>query len=605
MTMTFRQLVRLVPVVILVGFLFSMWGCGEKEDLVAKVGKREITVEQFREFLSNRFRGPSGAQALSFERRMQQLDQQIERELMLLDAYRQGYDKMPDVAQQGDRATDDAALRELYDREIVSKYVNDEALRDFYDKQAEEIRARHILIRVNNREDSVEVAEAKAKIDEIYREVKSGADFAELATEKSEDVTTNKDGGDLQWFRWGRMVDEFQDAVFALDIGEISEPVLTNYGWHIIKLEERRPVEDRPSFGEEKESIKMQVQRMMGEKLREISYVYMDSLKALRELEYDTTTIDMILERLNDKTQPKGDYLFDAFTEDEKQMTVARYDDGEVTLDSVGKVIATRPQMRDFPDRKSITDVADGILMVQFLKDQARREGLYDLPSVKTAGREAREAVMSRQAEKAMVDDRVEITDEQLLEYYEEHKSEFMTEPQRSVREIFIYDDEAKANRVADRAKKGEDFVELAKKYNEKKSTQDLDGFVKPFSEGRRGVMGSEAFKLDKVGDIAGPIKIGNNYSIIRLEEILPSRQKTFGEAKRQIQGKLRRDVRTQIKEEWLESVRKRNRVKVYEDNVAHMFPEDDQPAEEPVEPGVEEPETEPGVQVLEPAKGE
>jgi hypothetical protein len=71
---------------------------------------------------------------------------------------------------------------------------------------------------------------------------------------------------------------------------------------------------------------------------------------------------------------------------------------------------------------------------------------------------------------------------------------------------------------------------------------------------------------------------MGSNYSIIKLEEILPPRQKTFGEAKNQITTTLKKDKRTEIRTAWLDGVRKRNSVKIYEDKLAHLFPEDDQP---------------------------
>jgi parvulin-like peptidyl-prolyl isomerase len=555
-----------------------MWGCGKEGDLVAKVGNRKITVEQFKQSLINRYRDAKGAAGLSLDKRKEFLNQQIDNELIVLDAYKQGYDKSPDITAQASQAGERIALEELYKKVILSRFINDQTLREVYDKQAEEIKARHIMIRVANKDSLPEVESAKKRIDAIAAKIKAGADFAEMAKDSSEDLSSNQSGGDLGYFQWGRMVDEFQDAAFKLKVGEVSEPVLSSYGWHLIKLEDRRPIPNRKSFEDSKEELEQQAQQIMGEKLRTASLAYMDSLKEARGLQYDTTNIDMVLKKLNDVAAPKGENLFDGFTTDEKSKVVARYDGGTVTVDSLGKFITANPRARSFPDRKSLTDVIDGILIPQLLKDKARQEGIYDLPQVKSAIQEAEEAMMVRQAEKINVDDQLKVSDEDMMAYYNKHQAEYMTEAERTVREIFIYDNEKKAKEVAARAKKGEDFVALVKKYNEKKTTQSTDGLLKSFSSKMNGEMGKEAFALAKVGDVAGPIKMGTNYSIIKLEEILPPRQKTFGEAKNQIMATLKRDKRTEIRAAWLEGIRKQNSVKIYEDKLAHLFPEDDQP---------------------------
>jgi len=108
---------------------------------------------------------------------------------------------------------------------------------------AEYIKARHILVRFSDTEkdQAKKEADAKKKIDEIAAKVKAGEDFAKLADEYSEDPGNVRDGkkqgGDLGWFSRGRMVQEFENAAFALKVGQVSEPVKTFYGYHIIKLE--------------------------------------------------------------------------------------------------------------------------------------------------------------------------------------------------------------------------------------------------------------------------------------------------------------------------------------------------------------------------------
>ena len=125
--------------------------------------------------------------------------------------------------------------------------LTDDALHKVYDdavKQMppeEEVHARHILVPTED--------EAK----EIEAELKKGADFATLAKEKSKDPGA-ADGGDLGYFTKDQMVPEFSEAAFKLDKGQISDPVHTQFGWHIIKVEDKR-IKPTPSFDEVKPQL--------------------------------------------------------------------------------------------------------------------------------------------------------------------------------------------------------------------------------------------------------------------------------------------------------------------------------------------------------------
>jgi peptidyl-prolyl cis-trans isomerase C len=110
----------------------------------------------------------------------------------------------------------------------------------------QEVRARHILVETED--------EAKA----VLAELKGGADFAELAKTKSKDKTAAAEGGDLGYFTKDQMVPEFSKVAFALEPGKLSEPVKSQFGWHIIKVEDKRarPV---PAF----EKVKDQIQEFL------------------------------------------------------------------------------------------------------------------------------------------------------------------------------------------------------------------------------------------------------------------------------------------------------------------------------------------------------
>jgi peptidyl-prolyl cis-trans isomerase C len=140
------------------------------------------------------------------------------------------------------------ALRDAFFDKGVKGSLSDADTRKFYDSQVsaikpeEEVRARHILV-----ED-----EMKAK--ELFEMIGHGSDFADLAKKHSKDPGSREEGGDLGYFGRGQMVPQFEEAAFKLKKGDVSLPVQSQFGWHLIKLEDRR---DRkaPDFDAVKERI--------------------------------------------------------------------------------------------------------------------------------------------------------------------------------------------------------------------------------------------------------------------------------------------------------------------------------------------------------------
>jgi len=138
-------------------------------------------------------------------------------------------------------------LMEQYLQSEAKGAVNDAAMKKVYDeaigqlKKEPEVRARHILVETED--------EAKA----VVAELKKGADFAELAKTKSKDPGS-ADGGDLGYFTKDQMVPEFSEVAFKLDKGALSDPVKSQFGWHVIKVEDKRERQP-PEFDKVKDQL--------------------------------------------------------------------------------------------------------------------------------------------------------------------------------------------------------------------------------------------------------------------------------------------------------------------------------------------------------------
>lgn len=121
-------------------------------------------------------------------------------------------------------------LRVIYDAEKATRFAT-----------VEERRARHILVNFGADKD-----QARARIQALAEKIAQGADFASLASSQSDDPGSKAQGGDLGWVRRGQMLEKFEQALFALGAGEVSGPVETEFGWHLIKLEGVREAQTRP-----------------------------------------------------------------------------------------------------------------------------------------------------------------------------------------------------------------------------------------------------------------------------------------------------------------------------------------------------------------------
>ena len=169
------------------------------------------------------------------------LDRVIDSRLISKAARKAGIQDRDEVKERVERAENDI-ISEVYMTDIVRGTVDEAALRKRYEEsvkdsagQGEEVKARHILVASED--------DAKA----IIEELKNGADFAKLAAEKSTGPSGSS-GGDLGYFTADAMVPAFSEAAFAMKAGEVTEaPVQTQFGWHVIKVEDRRAVQP-PSF---------------------------------------------------------------------------------------------------------------------------------------------------------------------------------------------------------------------------------------------------------------------------------------------------------------------------------------------------------------------
>lgn len=236
------------------------------EDYVLmKVNNEDVTAAEFKHNWENQF--PPG-DAPSVDDMKPEIRERILRGLMtqhllLAEADKAGVEKTPAVQQQL-ADTRKMVLIKAFLMQKGADSVSDSDVKAAYDemvaatKDEKEVRASHILVPTEK-----EAKEAKKKLAD-------GKNFAELAKEMSKDPGSAAQGGDLGYFTKDRMVKEFADAAFAMKKGEISDPVKSPFGWHIIKVEDVRKVTP-PPFADVKDQLRIKVQeRKMADYIRNL-----------------------------------------------------------------------------------------------------------------------------------------------------------------------------------------------------------------------------------------------------------------------------------------------------------------------------------------------
>ncbi len=217
------------------------------QEVLAKIGNQKITSADLNRVIG--FYDPEHRKVIENNPQLKEtvLWQIVQSMVIAKIAKDKGFDKRPDVRGQQAMLINNFLATQYLQKVIIDKVtLSDAKARSYYKEHSESfktpetIRARHILIKTDPSASDEEKKKIKAKAEEVLERLKKGEDFAKLASEVSEDPGTKAKGGDLDFFPKGTMIPAFEEAAFSLKPGEMSGLVETEYGYHIIKVEEKK-----------------------------------------------------------------------------------------------------------------------------------------------------------------------------------------------------------------------------------------------------------------------------------------------------------------------------------------------------------------------------
>jgi len=224
--------------------------------VVAEIGSEKITLGDIDIMIKQI---PEQYQSMAEAHKDMFLDSVVNQRLLYAEASKLGFDKDPDVCKQIEDASKDIIIKEYLRKEVEDKTtVSDEDAKKYYDenidkfKEPEKLQVSHILV------------DTEAEANDVLAKLKAGSDFAELAKEKSKCPSKDK-GGDLGYIGKGQTVPEFETAAFALQPGQVSGVVKSQFGYHIIKVTAKQPEKTIP-FNDIKDQLK---QMLLADKQKE------------------------------------------------------------------------------------------------------------------------------------------------------------------------------------------------------------------------------------------------------------------------------------------------------------------------------------------------
>lgn len=533
-------------------------GCNKSnEKVIAEVGDYKITVAEFEE-LTRGINANFRTAEEEFEGKSKMLDSLVIQRMLVQAAYDHGLDKAEEVAQAVLVNKDKFLLDILYKEHVEKKSdVTEAEVKDFYNKLENRRRVSHILVSI------------KDTADALLQRLAGGASFEQLAYDYSEDPNAKRNRGDLGYLVYGALatVPEFEDAAFALELNEVSPPVKSRYGYHIIRVTDITPNDMRGEYEKNKEALQNQLK---GAKQSKLTVTYMDGIREKYPITIDTSTIAYVLRKRDDlyppevlRQLPTNDFDDTQLDRNERELVLATWEGGQVTLYdyltlSRRQPAMYRPSLNQYDSLKLAVFQAK---LSDILVYEAGKEGLENDEDFKHKLGLFKELTMADVMRNDSIMNAKVPTEEEMRQYYDSHVQDY-TDPAR----VHLYEiqvsDELVASRLAREIRSLEAFKQRAAELTErpgKRATGGDLGYVlrEWFPEM------FEAAMAASVGDIVGPILDDGKYSVIYVIDKVESSPRDFLSVKQQIASRIMSNEENERFKQWVKERKEQTKIAI------------------------------------------
>lgn len=416
-----------------------------------------------------------------------------------------------------------------------------------------EITVAHIMVLKPKNEDKAEAEKAKTKIDDIYKKLQQGEDFAALAKQFSEDKPTADKGGQLSTFSSGELTSQvFEDQAFGLQkAGDITKPFDTQFGWHIVKLIERKPVK---SFEDAQAELENRIKR--DERSRLIAQSLTSKLKAKYPVEKNKDVYKQVAAKVNDSVYimewklPK-----DVAGYNKPLLTINK--DKQLTGSDFLRYVYSQQNLgiSAKPVSAAVDKLYDKYLDEQinaYYNDNLEKE----FPDFAMTVQEYREGLLLFDLMEKEIWEKAKTDSVGLAAYYNAHTNAYQW-AQRAEAEVFSSTEEKTVKQAREMLLKGKDAKAIKAKLN----TKDKVNIIEKTGTFETGSDAMPKLAEYKAG-VSPVVKEGNYYYVVKTAKILPAGNKTLEEAK----GRVINDYQQHLENTWVDQLKKEFTVKVNQD---------------------------------------
>lgn len=421
------------------------------------------------------------------------------------------------------------------------------------------IKASHILISYMNPAGVADTAAAELTMDSVLAELKAGKDFADVAKRFSDDTGTKDKGGDLGFFERRMMVQEFDEAAFNLEVGQVSDVVRTNFGLHVIKVTEK---EAYPTFEADRENLKNLLKRSRYNDL------YAELIESYKK-EFNYRVNENALQQMigyNDSTVIGGEMK--GLSEIGGNTVFSFTNHTETVNDFYSKIKSdTEFSGKKFtPDilNKGVKKLSEQLLLEEKALSLEKTDAQFaDLM------KDYQNGIFIFKLQEEEVWNKVTVDSVKLHDFYENNMQKYSWTDRVSYTEIYAKKDSVIKSYYR-MLKDGENFDSLAAK-TERSQVKDKNGKYDLQA------VGSTEFSkvvngLSNIGDYTEPVPNQGGFSILRLDVRDPARLKTFEEAKAEVSGQYQEYESKRLENEYIDSLKKKYLPVIYYDELRSAF---------------------------------
>jgi len=515
-------------------------------DILARVGDVDINRKRVERAKAKLFAkdAPGNVQRQALERL-------IDIEILLLAARNNGLENDFQVKSKIAQQEQELILAEMYSRGVVATDENidrDEA-RQYFERHhlGQQLRLSRIL------------ASGPAAIDRVLARLRGPDSFAQIASELSDDGNTAQQGGDLGWkSRLDFKNHILRRQIFSAQPGEIIGPIQEPDGFSVFTITGEREV----SF---EEMVVAVIETMQEQKRALATFKFLEGLADRADIQESTETFTLLLGRLSEagKEMPN-------FKKGERQLVLLSLDDEQWTVD---RFMAAMQSERNLAEIRTLDDLrlfARRLYALKVLLPRHAREiGIHETERVAKGIEKTRRQALIERIRQIEVLETLDPSKEEISAYYEAHKDIYVREQRISILEILV-DTHEQADSLLSAIERGEDLDELARRYSRRSTRiRRAGGRIQLLRPDKYGNMGWSA-KDAQVGEIVGPIKTAQGFTVFKVLKKIPGGQQSLEETWGRVRSHLLQDQTKERFDELLIKLKDQygNQIHIYEDRL-------------------------------------